>query len=337
MIRESKWLMVRSAAHCRALLPRAKRLLLSLRCQHVGLRCTALRWVSAGSVLAAVGVTSVLSLGQERRAELSLIEARERLVARVPGIEIVYVRENEATRRRSDEAAQDFLNHQYGSAASKFADASRMAASPGGQAVLSNLVTASLFGAGAHRRGLRYICERYRYQPASSHRYRHDIHAHLRRIALDEGHGSALSFLDQLRRDPECRRADFSPIWIAVPFEIMWPLLQSIPRPIDPRKRTRLDADDVALLQTQIRQGAAFADYGLYVLGDFDGIIYSSDFSYIRDMAIFAAARAAMPTSGSDGDPRTATNLLNLYVSEYPTGPSVMNVLGMLRVRPETL
>lgn len=256
-------------------------------------------------------------------------EVQDKLIARIPDVQNVYSREPEPTRKLLNDAGSAFFVKDYKLSARRFYVAMETARSPLNKGILANLVTASLFGSGEHRIGLRFICERYREAPASDHRYRHDIHSHLRRLALREGRAEAVSFLKEFKADPkfsDCsNRADFSPIWIGIPIEIMWGLLGNEDKPAT---RAAIPPDERRFLEHWISENDAFSDYALYALGRFDEIIDSPSPGYIRDMALFSSAMSIL--SDEKHDVNQAISALEQYVSEFPNGPNIHEIADKL-------
>ena len=75
--------------------------------------------------------------------------------------------------------------------------------------------TNSYYLSGNHREGLEYICELYKKLPDYDYRYRYDIHAHVRKIALEEGVDVAENVVSKLKT--KYKKKDLSYVWIAIP------------------------------------------------------------------------------------------------------------------------
>lgn len=150
---------------------------------------------------------------------------------------------------------------------------------------IEGMATASFYGSARHYEGLRFICEQYAYRPAWNYRFRHAIHAHVRALVAHLGHEQAERTLDAIRRDPRCDRADFTNAWIPIHLRDMRSLEQGVPywkwhyginNPDDIRYAKRVLAEG----------GHGFADYLLFVMGQFEEVVEKYPNSYVYDLAL---------------------------------------------------
>jgi len=174
---------------------------------------------------------------------------------------------------------------------------------------IEGLTTASFFGSGRHVQGLQFICKQYKSRPLWSHRFRHDIHAHLRALTHKFGHEYAKSVLTEIRKNPKCQRDDFSEVWIPIHLSDM--------RAIEAGKPPGLarygfaNEKDKEYADRLIRDGRHhFLDYLYFIRGDFKNVIDHYPRSYVVDLALLGMARAE--------DPVLAIKYLQIYLNKYP-------------------
>jgi tetratricopeptide (TPR) repeat protein len=186
-----------------------------------------------------------------------------------------------------------FASGRYSSAAvlySRVLDEIR--ANPSLSKEVMGLITASFYGSQRHLEGLRFICARYQGLPRQDARYRHEIHAHLRSLAVNLGHYQAEKILDAVRRDPKCRRSDFSPIWIPIHLHDMRDLENSV-SPLHGVYGISIP-DDLEYARNLIkRNDVGFKDYLLFVLGKFEEVVQNYPNSYVYDLALIGAGDKA--------------------------------------------
>ncbi|MBW8638138.1 tetratricopeptide repeat protein [Hoeflea sp. WL0058] len=204
-----------------------------------------------------------------------------------------------------------FDNRDYANSALLLREAFDNAENRQSRARIGELVTASLFANGQHIEGLEFICERYASLPKNDHRYRHDIHSHVRAIAAKQGYRIALSTVSLLRFRRGCNRGDMSPIWAAIPIDIGWAIERGWPRKYVYDHTGPIPPADLELLKRLTSAGVPFADYGHYVLLEFDAIIENYPNSYLYEDAFAARVEFA-------GNAREAERLEKEFEARYP-------------------
>lgn len=179
---------------------------------------------------------------------------------------------------------------------------------------IEGLTTASFFGSGRHVQGLQFICKQYMSRPLWSHRFRHDIHAHLRALTQKFGHQFAKNVLTEIRKNPKCQRDDFSEVWIPIHLYDM--------RAIEGSKPPGLahygfaNEKDKEYADKLIHDGHHhFLDYLYFIRGDFKKVIDDYPRSYVVDLALLGMASAE--------DPMRAIKYLQIYLNKYPESKSL--------------
>ena len=158
--------------------------------------------------------------------------------------------------------------------------------------VVNGYITASYYGEGSHREGLNHICRLYDEREKDSVRYRFDIHAHIRRIALTEGYDIAEELaIEYLTK---CGRRDFSPVWAGIPLAKMEYLKEG--RTVY-EENFRLSHEDSSYLKNVIKYYPydAFLDHAHYFLHQFNKVVGTD--SIIEDVAMIALLQ--QKTSGA--------------------------------------
>lgn len=154
------------------------------------------------------------------------------------------------------------------------------------------MATAGYYGAGEHRKGLNYICKLYKKFPSQTSKYRHAIHAHIRRIALTESFTDAEDAMDALRETFGCNFDDFTYSWIPIPLGFMEGIQRGIY--IEPS----LTRSERAVAEQYIAQNRKFSDYLLLMLGGEDRfriILNQHDDSFVFDHATYMMAMSVDP------------------------------------------
>ena len=182
------------------------------------------------------------------------------------------------------------------------------------------LVTASLFGAGHHYDGLLYLCSIYQGRHISDHRYRHEAHAHIRTYAFKNGFPETLHMLETLRIRPGCDRDDFTPVFAAIPLELMRAMKKGYT--MVGMNETHVRPEDKKFLRQLIATGdIPFIDHAHFVLEEYDVTLENFPLSYIRNLAHLAKAELA--------GGREQTRLLERFIQSYP-GVRTRYVVGLL-------
>lgn len=176
------------------------------------------------------------------------------------------------------------------------------------RADLVSTARSSYYGSARHLEGLKFICDQYRGRPSWDFQHRHAIHAHLRSLAVNLGHQKAEDILNLVRRDPTCRRPDFSPVWIPIHLQDMRALERSVP-PVGANYGLSSD-EDIAFANTLLqRNDIGFLDYLLFVEGYFEQIVRDYPSSYVYDLALLGV--------GEFSDYQIAKDALNEYINGF--------------------
>ena len=135
--------------------------------------------------------------------------------------------------------------------------------------LLHRLRNATLYSLGNHDAALDLICERSRALAATDDRYIYDIHAHLRKIALNSGYETATT--KALRYKETCSRRQFSPMWVGIPLAKM-EFLRAGTHVLG--EAYVLPIKDRIVLRQLIKKypNDPFKDYASYFLHDFKAI-----------------------------------------------------------------
>lgn len=205
---------------------------------------------------------------------------------KVEGVELA-ISESKRTQQEYESAMRVFKeDRDYESALIAFRALEGNVKERASKDVIGGMITASLYALGKHREGLHEVCRRYREFPAASTRFRFDIHAHARRIALQEGYETSEAVLLDFRT--RCRRTDFSPVWAGVPLVHMERLNRNIPLaditeyPIPEKDRDFLRYV-IARYPTD-----AFVDHAKYFLRDFARVMSDHPQSPLLEPAMYS-------------------------------------------------
>lgn len=175
---------------------------------------------------------------------------------------------------------------------------------------INGLTTASYYGSFRHLEGLKFICRSYRTRPKWDFRYRHAIHAHLRSLKENLGREKALEILNHVRRNPDCQRADFSPVWIPIHLADMRMLENGTPA-IKTKYGFSTDEDRAFAERLMDDNNLPFVDYLHFVAGNHSEILSEFPNSYLFDLALLA--------DGENEDYQQAKNSLFEYINRYDT------------------
>lgn len=148
--------------------------------------------------------------------------------------------------------------------------------------------TASYYATGQHIEGLQYICNLYKEHPSDDYRYRYDIHAHIRKLALSQGNIYAESHAIKLRK--QCKRLDFSPVWSAIPLAKMEYLKKGFTTYDEQYHLYDRDSSNLRRI-IEVYSDDPFIDHAYYFLGHFGAVYTRYPKSYIADVALFADAQ----------------------------------------------
>lgn len=198
---------------------------------------------------------------------------------------------------------------QYSLSASLYEDVLKMFSLDDiGYNYVEGMTQASYYGSGRHIQGLDFICRQYESRPMWSHRFRHDVHAHLRGLTKKFGHDYARNVLHKLKEKSRCQRDDFSEIWIPIDLYDM--------RALEAGKHPHevsygfLDAEDRAYADRLISEGNhKFLDYLYFIKGDYEAVINKFKKSYLKDVALLGF--------GLDNKNQAGFNALKLYLKQY--------------------
>ena len=227
-------------------------------------------------ILIVIAAATAPLILQKLRVETKKIEAS-----------VLSNKESIATRELFERALNTFREEKnYRQAREDFRSVRRRVTTDHSRDVVDGLITASFYGEGRHREGLSYICELYRVRPLDSIRYRFDIHAHIRRIAIEDGFNVAEDVAVEFAT--QCGRTDFSPVWAGIPLAKMEYLKKGA---TVFEEYFNLSWRDVEYLQGIIENYPidAFLDHAHYFMLQFDKVIGTD--STIEDMAILAAVQ----------------------------------------------
>ena len=175
---------------------------------------------------------------------------------------------------------------------------------------VDGLITASYYGSGRHREGLYEICNLYKSRPQTSIRYRFDIHAHTRKIALRDGYYAAEGIATKFKTT--CGRKDFSPVWAGIPLAKMEYLRHGS---TVFEESFSLSNKDEEYLRKIIKHypDDAFLDHAHYFLFQFDNVIGTN--SIIEDVSIIASAQSKRNRPSAH---QQYISLLRRYLEKFP-------------------
>ena len=176
-----------------------------------------------------------------------------------------------------------------------------------GYNAVEGLATASFYGSGRHVQGLYFICQQYKFRPYWSHRFRHDIHAHLRALAVKFGYRYAETVLKNLRKRRECQREDFSKVWIPINLSNMLNLEEG-----DVTEDYYFYGDKADRYANRLiaEENHKFLDYVYFVNGDFQSVVDRYPKSYIYDMALLKIIK-------NSESYKQALPVIDLYTSRF--------------------
>ena len=238
-----------------------------------------------------------------------LILARMELDSEVEAIAISS-NETEASRRAFKDALKVFKEEKdYSRALVLLTGVRPSLKSENSRETVDGLITASYYGSGMHREGLAEICQLYNTKPKTSIRYRFEIHAHTRKIAINEGFEVAEEVATRLQST--CGRKDFSPVWAGIPLAKMEYLKRGS---TVFEEHFSLSKEDQRYLRDVITNypDDAFLDHAHYFLFEFDEVIGTG--SIIEDIAILSSAQL-LRRSHLVGQPYTS--LLKMYLEKF--------------------
>jgi tetratricopeptide (TPR) repeat protein len=175
---------------------------------------------------------------------------------------------------------------------------------------LAGLITATYYVQKRHEDGLNYICERYRRLAKTDSRYRYEVHAHVRRLAIDFGFEHAERVVHEYA--DRCNRRDFSPVWIAIPRAKIEYLVKHTTNIEESFKLS--DKEKLYLENLIHKDEAGFLDHAHYFLFNNKDLIKKFPGSYILDMAILAQAQISQ-----EGD--ASAYYYNLFLEKFPRSP----------------
>ena len=180
---------------------------------------------------------------------------------------------------------------------------------------LIGLTTASYYGAGQHREGIKFICDQYKDRSKNDIRYRFEIHAHIRKIALIDGYKAAESFISRMHNKYD--RDDLSFVWIGVPLGQMEYLKAGY---LTGDCRWTIAEEDIEYLKYVIKRypDDPFIDHAYYFIGKSDFIINNYKNSIILPIAYLEAARNA--------DDRKSISIYKNYIKNWPKSDRVDSV-----------
>jgi hypothetical protein len=118
--------------------------------------------------------------------------------------------------RRAEEEFR--LVRDYNASAKEFNDLLKEA-DPLTRPGIVGYLNASLYTLGRHEEALQLICRESQRLPSSPDHWIFDIHAHARKIALNEGYARSIKLMQALRTS--CALASFAPFWAAIPLAKM--------------------------------------------------------------------------------------------------------------------
>ena len=176
---------------------------------------------------------------------------------------------------------------------------------------VNGLITASYYGSGKHREGLSEICKLYETKPQESIRYRFRIHAHTRRIAINDGFEAAEEVATYFQSS--CGRKDFSPVWAGIPLAKMEYLKNGY---TVHEESYSLSDEDADYLRKVIKHypNDAFLDHAHYFLFQFDKVVGTN--SILEEVSIVALAHLK---SFNPNEHQQYISLLRRYLEKFPT------------------
>jgi TolA-binding protein len=124
-------------------------------------------------------------------------------------------KENESVQRDFASAMEAFNSGDYTTARRRMLSLQRQVVSKQSLEALQGLITATYYARKEHLDGIRFICDQYHDKPKWDARFRYQFHAHIRRIAINEGYEDAEKVVASFR--PRCNRGDLSPVWAGIP------------------------------------------------------------------------------------------------------------------------
>ena len=231
-----------------------------------------------------IGVFAFLVLLVIAAATAPLILQKQKVEERKVEARFLSIDESAEARKLFYEALRVFEEHKdYAQTLNMFREVREAVQTDFSRDVVDGYITASLYGDGSHRDGLNHICRLYEEREKDSVRYRFDIHAHIRRIALTEGYDIAEELaIEYLTK---CGRRDFSPVWAGIPLAKMEYLKEG--RTVY-EEYYRLSREDSSYLKKIIKYYPydAFLDHAHYFLFHFNKVIGTD--SMIEDIATIA-------------------------------------------------
>ena len=191
--------------------------------------------------------------------------------------------ESESIQRDFASAMAAFKSQDYVTARRRMLSLQRQVASKQSLETLQGLITATYYARKEHTDGLEFICQQYRDKPVWDARFRYQIHAHVRRIAINEGYEDAERVVLSMRS--RCRRADLSPVWAGIS-------LGSIEHLVQDEEMSSADGPDRTFLQYAIERYPqdSMLDHALLALGQEEELLRRFPDSMLSRIALGSLA-----------------------------------------------
>lgn len=197
------------------------------------------------------------------------------------------------------QAKEHFANHEYSEARRLYSKSLEVESPDEATAEeIKGMITATYYGEGLHRDGLKFICSQYKFKPKNSRSYLFAVHAHIRAIAVKEGWETAEDIAKSMRA--ECDRADFSEFWAHINFGMMEALKDGRSRTshsytLTTESQNRL-TELIAIKQNNaLAKAVALGDYALYFTDRFDELFKLYPNSPFIDIALYDASQLRQP------------------------------------------
>jgi hypothetical protein len=218
-------------------------------------------------------------------------------------------KEGESIQRDFASAMAAFKAGDYVTARRRMVSLQRQVASQQSRETLQGLITATYYARKEHTDGLEYICEQYKDKPNWDARFRYQIHAHVRRIAINEGYEDAEKVVLSMRT--RCRRSDFSPIWAGIG-------LDAIERIVQNEELPHVDGADKTYLHYAIEHypNDAMLDHALLALGQEEELLRRFPDSMLSHLATGIIANRRSNSADYAG----AVEFGERYLAKLPNG-----------------
>lgn len=230
------------------------------------------------------------------------------------------VSENPKVLAAFDEAMAAFKAGEYTQARRRLIILQGLVSAATSAEAIQGLITATYYAHKEHVDGLKFICAQYANKPERDVRFRYQIHAHMRRIALHEGYDDAENIVRHFKA--ACRRADFSYIWAGIPLKKIEDLVQ------DGRVTIVSDGPDASYLRFCLERypNDPFLDHAYFFLGRYQELVDRFPNSMLIDVAL----AESVYQNYAKKDYNATIQLAKRYLERFPRGNDVPHVVAAL-------